>query len=93
MSAPRRETAQQHVETLRAIAQLAADLPTAQMVRDMERAEIVGPFLDPTGFQDAVVTGRLARNVRLIRAVHAFAEEMRAIRDEGIADFIGEVQP
>lgn len=49
-----------------------------ELIRTCERAEAFGPVLVPTEFRAGA--GRLADNVRFLRAVAAFMAELEAMR-------------
>lgn len=51
------------------------------LARQVERADSLGPILDPTAYRDALHSGRLSNNRRAIQATRTYLAELRKIHE------------
>lgn len=52
------------------------------LAREIERAEAIGPILEPTAFQKAVSSGVLASNKKLVQATRDYLKTLHEIAEE-----------
>lgn len=52
------------------------------LARQVDRADSLGPILDPTAYGDALHSGRLDHNRRAIAATRTYLAELRKIHEE-----------
>lgn len=63
-----------------------ADIPAKRILAEIERAQTLGPILDPTLYREAQAAGHLSRLVPVARAAVAMQDAYRAIREHLAAD-------
>lgn len=52
------------------------------LAREIERAETLGPIVEPTAFQEAVSSGVLASNKKLVHATRDYLKTLHKIAEE-----------
>lgn len=52
------------------------------LAREIERAEALGPILEPTAFQEAVSSGTLANNKKIVQATRDYLKTLHEIAEE-----------
>jgi hypothetical protein len=67
-------------------AQLLSEVDLNYLLSEVNRADTLGPILDPTRYRDALNRGSMHAIARLAQSALQFSHEFQAVRDKVVRD-------